>query len=162
VNHWVVALKVTLATFMEVLDTSIANATLPHIAGSLSAGRSQSTWVLTSYMVANAIVLPISGWLIGIFGRKRQSRLVEHVRPANPWVDQMIEHLTQLRIVRGGVSSVVGHEQALALLSRMVREQARVNAYVDIFWLFGGMILATIPLVFFMKRSVARGELAAH
>ncbi len=71
VNPWIVAITVTLATFMEVLDTSIANVALPHIAGSLSAGRSQSTWVLTSYLVANAIVLPISGWLIGMFGRKR-------------------------------------------------------------------------------------------
>jgi DHA2 family multidrug resistance protein len=71
VNHWFVALTVTLATFMEVLDTSIANVALPHISGSLSAGRSQSTWVLTSYLVANAIVLPLSGWLIGMFGRKR-------------------------------------------------------------------------------------------
>jgi DHA2 family multidrug resistance protein len=71
VNHWIVALTVTLATFMEVLDTSIANVALPHIAGGLSAGRSQATWVLTSYLVANAIVLPLSGWLIGLFGRKR-------------------------------------------------------------------------------------------
>ncbi len=71
VNHWIVALTVTLATFMEVLDTSIANVALPHIAGGLSAGRSQSTWVLTSYLVANAIVLPLSGWLIGLVGRKR-------------------------------------------------------------------------------------------
>ena len=71
VNHWIVALTVTLATFMEVLDTSIANVALPHIAGGLSAGRSQSTWVLTSYLVANAIVLPLSGWLSSIFGRKR-------------------------------------------------------------------------------------------
>ncbi|HWE37161.1 MAG TPA: DHA2 family efflux MFS transporter permease subunit [Isosphaeraceae bacterium] len=71
VNHWIVALTVTLATFMEILDTSIANVALPYIAGGLSVGRSQSTWVLTSYLVANAIVLPLSGWLIGIFGRKR-------------------------------------------------------------------------------------------
>jgi len=71
VNPWFIALTVTLATFMEVLDTSIANVALPHIAGGLSAGRSQSTWVLTSYLVANAIVLPASGWLIGIIGRKR-------------------------------------------------------------------------------------------
>jgi DHA2 family multidrug resistance protein len=91
-----------------------------------------------------------------------QSRLAENVRPANPLVDQIIEQLTQLRIVRGGVSSVVGHDQAFGLLSRMVREQARVIAYLDIFWLFWVMILATIPLVFLMKRSVARGELAAH
>ena len=71
VNHWVVALTVTLATFMEVLDTSIANVALPYIAGGLSVGKSQSTWVLTSYLVANAIVLPLSGWLIGMIGRKR-------------------------------------------------------------------------------------------
>ncbi len=71
VNHWFVALTVTLATFMEVLDTSIANVALPHIAGGLGVGKSQSTWVLTSYLVANAIVLPLSGWLIGMIGRKR-------------------------------------------------------------------------------------------
>ena len=71
VNHWFVALTVTLATFMEVLDTSIANVALPYIAGGLSAGKSQATWVLTSYLVANAIVLPLSGFLIGIIGRKR-------------------------------------------------------------------------------------------
>jgi len=71
VNPWIIALAVTLATFMEVLDTSIANVALPHIAGSLSAGQDESTWVLTSYLVSNAIVLPLSGWLSSIVGRKR-------------------------------------------------------------------------------------------
>jgi MFS transporter, DHA2 family, multidrug resistance protein len=70
VNPWVIALAVTLATFMEVLDTSIANVALPHIAGSLSAGQDESTWVLTSYLVSNAIILPLSGWLSSIIGRK--------------------------------------------------------------------------------------------
>jgi MFS transporter, DHA2 family, multidrug resistance protein len=70
VNPWVIALAVTLATFMEVLDTSIANVALPHIAGGLSAGQDESTWVLTSYLVSNAIVLPLSGWLSSIVGRK--------------------------------------------------------------------------------------------
>jgi DHA2 family multidrug resistance protein len=70
VNPWIIALAVTLATFMEVLDTSIANVALPHIAGSLSAGQDESTWVLTSYLVSNAIVLPLSGWLSSILGRK--------------------------------------------------------------------------------------------
>ncbi len=70
-NKWVVALTVTLATFMEVLDTSIANVALPHIAGNLSATHSESTWVLTSYLVSNAVVLPLSGWLSGVMGRKR-------------------------------------------------------------------------------------------
>src|SRR6202161_3985824 len=70
INPWVIALAVTLATFMEVLDTSIANVALPHIAGGLSAGQDESTWVLTSYLVSNAIVLPLSGWLSSIMGRK--------------------------------------------------------------------------------------------
>ena len=70
-NPWAVALTVTLATFMEVLDTSIANVALPHIAGSLGASQDEATWVLTSYLVASAIILPISGWLSNRFGRKR-------------------------------------------------------------------------------------------
>src|SRR5216684_4462012 len=71
VNPWVIAITVTLATFMEVLDTSIANVALPHISGNLSAGADESTWVLTSYLVSNAIVLPLSGWLSSLMGRKR-------------------------------------------------------------------------------------------
>ena len=71
VNPWLVALAVMLATFMEVLDTSIAAVALPYIAGSLSATNDEATWVLTSYLVANAIVLPASSWLSLRFGRKR-------------------------------------------------------------------------------------------
>jgi len=71
INPWVIAVTVTLATFMEVLDTSIANVALPHIAGNLSAGSDESTWVLTSYLVSNAIILPLSGWFSGLLGRKR-------------------------------------------------------------------------------------------
>jgi MFS transporter, DHA2 family, multidrug resistance protein len=71
INPWVIAVTVTLATFMEVLDTSIANVALPHIAGNLSAGVDESTWVLTSYLVSNAIVLPLSGWFSSLIGRKR-------------------------------------------------------------------------------------------
>src|SRR3979411_815329 len=71
VNPWIIAGAVWLAAFMEVLDTSIANVALPHIAGNLGASNDQSTWVLTSYLVSNAIVLPISGWLAGALGRKR-------------------------------------------------------------------------------------------
>jgi MFS transporter, DHA2 family, multidrug resistance protein len=70
-NPWIIALTVTLATFMEVLDTSIANVALRHIAGGFSAGQDESTWVLTSYLVSNAIVLPMSGWLTTVIGRKR-------------------------------------------------------------------------------------------
>src|SRR3954463_5484586 len=70
-NPWLIALTVTLATFMELLDTSIANVALPHIAGGLSTGQDESTWVLSSYLVANAVVLPLSAWLSRLLGRKR-------------------------------------------------------------------------------------------
>jgi len=70
-NPWLIAVVVAMAAFMEVLDTSIANVALPHIAGNLGASNDESTWVLTSYLVSNAIVLPMSGWLASIFGRKR-------------------------------------------------------------------------------------------
>src|SRR6202041_2906920 len=71
VNPWIIAGAVSLAAFMEVLDTSIANVALPHIAGGLAASKDESTWVLTSYLVSNAIVLPLSGWLVASLGRKR-------------------------------------------------------------------------------------------
>src|SRR5438067_13567448 len=70
-NPWAIALTVTMATFMEVLDTSIANVSLPHIAGDLSVSQDESTWVLTSYLVSNAIILPVSGWFATKLGRKR-------------------------------------------------------------------------------------------
>jgi len=68
---WVIAPVVALAAFMEIMDISIANVALPHIAGALSSSQNESTWVLTSYLVTNAIVMPISGWLANTFGRKR-------------------------------------------------------------------------------------------
>src|SRR5476651_2019772 len=71
INPWFIAITVTLATFMELLDTSIANVSLPHIAGGLATSYDESTWVLTSYLVANAVVLPLSAWLSRLFGRKR-------------------------------------------------------------------------------------------
>jgi MFS transporter, DHA2 family, multidrug resistance protein len=70
-NPWAIALTVTMATFMELLDTSIANVSLPHIAGGLGTSYDEATWVLTSYLVANAAILPMSAWLSRVFGRKR-------------------------------------------------------------------------------------------
>ena len=70
-NPWLIAVVVAMAAFMEILDTSIANVALPHIAGNLGVSNDEGTWVLTSYLVSNAIVLPISGWIAGAFGRKR-------------------------------------------------------------------------------------------
>src|SRR5213076_2579646 len=71
VNPWIIAVSVMFSTFMEVLDTTVVNVSLPHIAGSLSATVDESTWALTSYLVANAIILPMTGWLANHFGRKR-------------------------------------------------------------------------------------------
>src|SRR6266853_2049277 len=71
VNRWIIAISVMFATFMEVLDTTVVNVSLPHIAGSLSATIDEATWALTSYLVANAIILPMTGWLATRFGRKR-------------------------------------------------------------------------------------------
>jgi MFS transporter, DHA2 family, multidrug resistance protein len=71
INPWVIAIAVMLSTFMEVLDTTVVNVSLPHIAGSLSATVDEATWTLTSYLVANAIILPLTGWLSNYFGRKR-------------------------------------------------------------------------------------------
>ena len=70
-NPWLIAMVVSLATFMEVLDTTIANVSLRHIAGGLGASQDESTWILTSYLISNAIILPISGWLATLIGRKR-------------------------------------------------------------------------------------------
>jgi DHA2 family multidrug resistance protein len=70
-NPWVIAATVAMAAFMEVLDTSIANVALPHIAGSLGASQDESTWVLTAYLVSNAVVLPMGGWAASVLGRKR-------------------------------------------------------------------------------------------
>ncbi len=70
VNKWLVALTVILPTFIEIMDASVVNVSLPHIQGSLNAGLDEVTWVLTSYLVSNAIIIPITGWLTGIFGRK--------------------------------------------------------------------------------------------
>jgi DHA2 family multidrug resistance protein len=96
VNPWLIALVVMLATFMEVLDTSVANVALPHIAGNLSATVDETTWVLTSYLVANAIVLPLGGYLSALFGRKRfymtcvviftLSSMLCGLAPSLPWL----------------------------------------------------------------------------
>jgi MFS transporter, DHA2 family, multidrug resistance protein len=70
INPWVIALTVTLATFMELLDTSIANVSLPYIAGGLGRSYDEVTWILTTYLVANAVVLPMSAWLSRVLGAK--------------------------------------------------------------------------------------------
>ena len=69
-NKWIVAITVMVPTLLEIVDTSVVNVSLAHISGSLSAGVDESTWTITSYLVANAIIIPITGWLSRLFGRK--------------------------------------------------------------------------------------------
>ena len=71
VNKWLITITVMLPTIMEIIDTSVANVALPYMQGSLNAGTEEITWVLTSYLVSNAVVLPMTGWIASIFGRKR-------------------------------------------------------------------------------------------
>src|SRR5438132_13262485 len=72
INPWIIVISVMFSTFMEVLDTTVVNVSLPHIAGNLSATPEEATWALTSYLLANAVVLPMTGWLAYYFGRKRR------------------------------------------------------------------------------------------
>jgi DHA2 family multidrug resistance protein len=117
VNPWIIAVVVSMATFMEVLDTSIANVSLTHIAGGMAASQDEATWVLTSYLVSNAIILPISGWLSSVIGRKRFymlcvllftiSSLLCGLAPTLPW-------LIFFRILQGiGGGGLAPSEQAI-------------------------------------------------
>jgi MFS transporter, DHA2 family, multidrug resistance protein len=117
VNPWIIAVTVTLATFMEVLDTSIANVALPHIAGNLSAGVDESTWVLTSYLVSNAVVLPLSGWFSALIGRKRFYMLCVALFTASSFLCGLAPNLGMLvffRILQGaGGGGLQPSEQAI-------------------------------------------------
>jgi DHA2 family multidrug resistance protein len=103
-NPWLIALTVMLATFMEVLDTSIANVALPHIAGNLSATIDESTWVLTSYLVSNAIMLPLAGWFSMLFGRKKFFIICVMIFTAASFLCGLapnIQTLVFLRVIQG-------------------------------------------------------------
>jgi len=110
VNPWIVATAVMFATFMEVLDTTVVNVSLPHIAGSLSASLDEATWVLTSYLVANAIILPMTGWLANYFGRKRMLQAAVFGFTAASFLCGMAQTLPMLiffRIVQGATGGAL-------------------------------------------------------
>jgi|WetSurMetagenome_2_1015567.scaffolds.fasta_scaffold25442_2 MFS transporter, DHA2 family, multidrug resistance protein len=132
-NPWLPAIAVMLSAAMEMLDTSVVNVSLPHIAGSLSATVDEATWVLTSYIVANAIVLPISGWLASYFGRKRLlmavvtgftvSSVLCGLTPSLPW-------LIFFRLVQGTTGGgLVPLSQAILLESFPVEERGKAMAF---------------------------------
>src|ERR1700724_1716110 len=116
-NPWAIALTVTMATFMELLDTSISNVSLPHIAGGLGTSYDEATWVLTSYLVANAVVLPMSAWLSRVFGRKRYYMMCVALFTASSFLCGVAPSLAMLVVFRvlqgiggGGLAPV---EQAI-------------------------------------------------
>jgi len=144
----IVAIAVMLATFMEVLDSTIVNVSLPHIAGSLSAGLDESTWVLTSYLVSNAIVLPATGWLSRVFGRKRfymfcvavftTSSFLCGLAPSLGW-------LVTLRVVQGlGGGALQPISQAILLESFPLRKRGMGMAIFGIGVVFAPIIGPTL------------------
>ena len=116
-NQWAIALTVTMATFMELLDTSISNVSLPHIAGGLGTSYDESTWVLTSYLVANAIILPMSAWLSRAFGRKRYYMMCVALFTASSFLCGVAPSLAMLiafRVMQGiGGGGLAPVEQAI-------------------------------------------------
>jgi DHA2 family multidrug resistance protein len=125
-NVWLIAFSVMLATFMEVLDTSVATVSLPHIAGSLSATTDESTWVLTSYLISNAIVLPTSGWLSNLLGRKRyQLYSVCLFTLASMWCGaaNSLGMLVVARVVQGAAGGGLQPVSQAVLLESFPRER---------------------------------------
>jgi DHA2 family multidrug resistance protein len=113
---WAIALTVTMATFMELLDTSISNVSLPHIAGGLGTSYDESTWVLTSYLVANAIILPMSAWLSRALGRKRYYMICVALFTASSFLCGVAPSLAMLiafRVLQGIGGGLAPVEQAI-------------------------------------------------
>ncbi|HEV2229077.1 MAG TPA: DHA2 family efflux MFS transporter permease subunit [Steroidobacteraceae bacterium] len=133
---WLIAPVVALAAFMEIMDISIANVALPHIAGSLSSSQNESTWVLTSYLVTNAIIMPISGWLANTFGRKRLFLVCIAGFTATSFLCGLAPNLASLIVMRalqgatGGGLQPVG--QAILTDSFPVEKRGMANAVYGI------------------------------
>ena len=187
INPWIVALAVIIPTFMEVLDTTIANVALRYIAGGLSAPSSDSEWVITSYLAANAIILPMSGWLSVRLGRRRyflisiavftlasvlcglatnleiSLRLGEYLDSLNPAVNSFFEQAQSYLLQLTG-DPVAARQMALQALENLRQQQSSALAYFDTFFVFAVLSIPLVAFVFMMKRSVAQkgGHTAAE
>ena len=143
ISPWIVAPAVMLGTFMEVLDTTIVNVALPHVAGSLAAGLDESTWVLTSYLVSNAIILPASGWFAQRFGRKRFLMFCTALFTVSSLACGAANSLTMLivfRVLQGlGGGALQPLSQAILLESFPRRLHGMANAVYGI-----GVVIAPI------------------
>src|SRR5512136_2079456 len=144
VNRWIVSLSVVFATFMEVLDTTVVNVSLPHIAGSMSATVEEGTWTLTSYLVANAIILPMTGWLARQFGRKRLLLTAIVGFTGASFMCGLAPNLTALiifRIIQGAAGGVMQPlSQAIMLEAFPPEERGKAMA----FW---AVCIVTAPIL---------------
>ncbi|MFQ5899407.1 MAG: DHA2 family efflux MFS transporter permease subunit [Candidatus Methylomirabilia bacterium] len=140
VSNWIIAVAAMLATFMEILDVSIANVALNHIRGSLSAGVDEVTWVLTTYLIANAIVIPITGWLMDVLGRKRLFIIsvgIFTLSSIAAGAAPTLELLVLARIFQGlGGGSLIPLSQAIMMETFPRRQQGMAMA----FWGVGIMV----------------------
>ena len=144
VNRWIVSLSVVFATFMEVLDTTVVNVSLPHIAGSMSATVEEGTWTLTSYLVANAIILPMTGWLARQFGRKRLLMMAVVGFTGASFMCGLAPNLTALilfRVIQGAAGGVMQPlSQAIMLEAFPPEERGKAMA----FW---AVCIVTAPIL---------------
>ena len=143
VNKWLVTFAVMAGTFMEIVDTTVVNVALPHIAGSLAASEDETTWILTAYLVSNAIILPITGWLSALFGRKRFLILCIALFTVSSMLCGMATSLGMLivfRIIQGvGGGALQPISQAILLETFPVAERGMAMAIWGI-----GVIIAPI------------------
>src|ERR1041384_8149977 len=99
-QKWAITLTVMVVAFMQILDTSVTNVVLPHLQGTLSAGLDEVSWVITSYLAANAVVIPATGWLVGLFGRKRVFLVCSSLFVLSSFVSGAAPDLTTLIVAR--------------------------------------------------------------
>jgi MFS transporter, DHA2 family, multidrug resistance protein len=144
VNKWLIVVTVMLPTIMEIIDTSVANVALPHMQGSLNAGTDEVTWVLTSYLVANAVVLPMTGWLSRVFGRKRFLITCICIFTIASFLCGAAPNLATLiffRILQGaGGGALIPNSQAILLETFPPRERGMANAIFGIGAMFGPIV----------------------
>ena len=144
VNPWTIAAVVSVAAFMEVLDTSIANVALPYMAGGLSASATDASWVLTSYLVANAVVLPISGWLSIRFGRKRYymaSVVAFTVSSFLCGIAPSLGMLVMFRVLQGAAGG------GLQPVSQAIMKDAFPSEQLGIAFAVYGMVVVVAPAI---------------
>jgi MFS transporter, DHA2 family, multidrug resistance protein len=144
VNKWLITITVMLPTIMEIVDTSVANVALPHIQGSLNAGTDEVTWVLTSYLVSNAVILPMTGWLSRLFGRKRFLITCITLFTIASFLCGAAPNLATLiffRVIQGAAGgALIPNSQAILLETFPPRERGMANAIFGIGAMFGPIV----------------------